>query len=720
MSRMRHMALGLSVLALASAPFAAHAAEHGPSGNAVSSAAGESPSVRWTRRLQGLPFKVWETNLAFDPVAHRVVNQGGHVLRSPYRTAYPQSSYTYIYDPITNALRRSTAPYRPQRRCLVDLAYADAMQRVITGNGASWHGSLPQGQPAADYKSIVKGDSKGPWLYDTMADTWEDSRTRGEPWRTTPHSQLAYDPVHDAVVYLGGGRVRIYYPYRNINRSFAAPSAMQYRRSYGITALGRSGKILVFGGTQSEGYDGALSDSWIYDPGNNTWQDVTGTVQPPRGMPYADFLKLDLEFDPELGRALLLTVPFDTRPPCFNQWQDPELWSFDPASANWSLIPVTGPDRPHYPGIMTWGDGQLVLVGGGRDGDSAHGSCGEPNPRPSQSRELWTGRVSVPAALEAPAYHPDRISLTTAANATAKLSWSATPGASYDIWRAPIYRSWDQPLVQDYTRIATVNGGTWTDPDAPVDTPWAYRVVRSGLSIDYGSLPAFNQPRRPHGMLASVESASRVTLRWAANDQSDVVGYNVYRKHGGGGTGKINAAPVAGTRFVDSAAGLGDGVLSSYYVRAVNKAGIESGASPLAWTAPDAPLQFSACVNPERNQATVRWQWPANRNVAGFEVYFNDHHENTNNYSAEQNAAWWAEWQPVTTSLIAAHEVTVNLPDPSKDYYFYGRAVNLLGQAGFFTDIASATDYRFLSAAPGVYEICDTIYRNGFGLVPRR
>ena len=723
MNRMPWMTALVLAFAAASSPAGVGAASPPGTDATLAETGGEVPVVEWTRRLQGLPFKVWETSIAWDPVAGLMVNQGGHVLRSAYRTAYPQSSYTYTYDPAADVLLRSSAPYRPQRRCLVDLTWTDSMQRVLSGNGRSDHGSLPQGKPASDYRSIIMGDPTGPWLYDGVADTWEDSRTRDEPWRSTPHSQLAYDPVHDAVVYLGGGNVHIYHPYRNINHSFAAPTGMQQRRSYGITALGRSGKILVFGGTRSPGYDGALSDSWIYDPGNNSWQEVTGSVQPPRGMPYADFLKLDLVFDADLGRALLLTVPFDTRPPCVNQWQPPELWSFDPATHAWSLVPVQGNERPHYPGIMTWGDGRLVLVGGGHDGDPPPGNaCGTPNPRPSQSRELWIGEVSVPAALEAPAFDPDRISLTTSADHAARLTWSATPGASYGIWRAPIHRNSDQPLVQDYSRVAIVSGKTWTDTETPVDTPWAYRVVRSDLSLDYGSLPAFNQPRRPSGMVASVESPNRVVLRWAANGEPDVTGYNVYRKHGGGSaaTSRINAEPVTGTSFVDADAGLGDGVLISYYVRAVNQANIESGASPLAYTAPEAPLQFSVCVNPARDRATVRWQWPEDRAVAGFEVRYIDQHKNTNGWSPGDIADWWAEWQPVAAAPIAGREVSVDLPDPGRDYYFYGRAVNVLGQAGFFTDIASATDYRFLSAAPGVYEICDTIFENGFGLYPRR
>lgn len=81
-------------------------------------------------------------------------------------------------------------------------------------------------------------------------------------------------------------------------------------------------------------------------------------------------------------------------------------------------------------------------------------------------------------------------------------------------------------------------------------------------------------------------------------------------------------------------------------------------------------------------------------------VYMNDHLENTLDYSAAELDAWWAQWTRVRATPITETSVDVPLPDPTKHYLFYVRAVNVVGQQGFFTDIVSANDPRFMAAAP--------------------
>jgi hypothetical protein len=51
----------------------------------------------------------------------------------------------------------------------------------------------------------------------------------------------------------------------------------------------------------------------------------------------------------------------------------------------------------------------------------------------------------------------------------------------------------------------------------------------------------------------------------------------------------------------------------------------------------------------------------------------------------------------VNGSLITGHELSFTAPvgEEMLNHYFYVRAVNVLGQEGYFTDLASATDFRF-------------------------
>jgi hypothetical protein len=635
--------------------------------------------VRWERIETDRPAEIWESGAAYDPATGSIVQHGGHAIGS-----YAQSSHTFVHDLETRKTRRSMAAIRPQRRCLTDLVHVDSLGRVLTGNGASSHGSLPQGQLAADYRSIVKGDPRGPWLYDSVADDWEDARPLGAVWERYPHGQLAYDAVHDVVLHLAGSRLALYSPRTNQVLSRELPAALRDRDGYGIVALGRTGTILLFGGRAG---GEILDDTWIYDAGADRWEEVSTAIRPPRGLPMSDFLELDLTFHAPLGRALLWTVPAVGPIPTFSAWPSPELWAFDPLERAWNQIAVEG-DSPAFPGLLVSASDRdvLVLVGGGRDGPPAN------DPRPALSRELWLGRIDVPPATRATESAPDGVRVETTAS-TIELSWSAVAGESYEVWRAAA-----APLPGIFEHVATVSGDRWTAAPLSGDA-FAYRVVVVGRPLATGSLPAFDQPLRPRGLVASVETATRVVLRWSAAHEPDVVGYHVYRATGaaiatGHGT-RLTTSPHAATTFVDNTIDLGDGVIRGYWVVAVNRGGIASGPSPLAYSTPDAPRNFRATARADRTTALVQWEWPADRAVAGFRLYMSDHHENTLGYSPQQTAAWWAQWTPVTTVPITGRAIEVPLSDPVRDYYFYARAVSVLGQAGFHTDITSPTDPRF-------------------------
>ena len=64
---------------------------------------------------------------------------------------------------------------------------------------------------------------------------------------------------------------------------------------------------------------------------------------------------------------------------------------------------------------------------------------------------------------------------------------------------------------------------------------------------------------------------------------------------------------------------------------------------------------------------------------------------------AEKVKKWYDSWLPITAKPIDGREAIFQIPapDPAKHHYFYVRAVNVLGQEGFYTDIVSATDKRF-------------------------
>jgi hypothetical protein len=173
-----------------------------------------------------------------------------------------------------------------------------------------------------------------------------------------------------------------------------------------------------------------------------------------------------------------------------------------------------------------------------------------------------------------------------------------------------------------FKRLGAVTANTYIDR-TPLNTKvYAYRVspTQSVVNNRVYSNVAFDQPRRPGGLMASVEGANLVKLRWDEAIEPDAAGYNVYRARGSdvrveGAGKKLNSSLLADPAYADATVDLSDSVARFYWVTAVNRAGKESGPSPYAMTFPDAPL----AVNIDRhetlpaptNEIRIWWEWPA-------------------------------------------------------------------------------------------------------------
>lgn len=142
-------------------------------------------------------------------------------------------------------------------------------------------------------------------------------------------------------------------------------------------------------------------------------------------------------------------------------------------------------------------------------------------------------------------------------------------------------------------------------------------------------------------------------------------------------------------------------MLRRYYVTAVNPAALESGPSPLAYSVPEAPAWFQASqLDP--TTVLLRWELPAQGEV-GAEIYFNDRHLNTLSQPGAEIDAWIAAWTKITPAPLSGGELRFTIPEASRSQpnsYFFARAVNRLGQAGFITDVSSPLDLRFAPATP--------------------
>ena len=396
-----------------------------------------APLNEWQCRYEQNPNIVWENGIAWDPEARRIVWHGGHIGR-----LYPQSNYTFLYDPEANRFSESQAPSRPQRRCLVHVAYLDGARRTVTTDGGAAHGSIPVGGLGGEYKAVFRSDARGPWLYDAFEDTWEDCRTLPPVWRRKAHTPVAYEPNSDALFGLRDDLLVIYSP--RLNRVFTRPlpPELQNRLGYGLAADPVHRKLVVFGGSAGGGYQWVKpkegektedarraayekmvkADTWVYDIAADRWKQCAPKSSPPRGLPMNDMLSNQMLWHDASGTVLLMQNGVDGYVADNRAWKPAELWSFDVAAEEWAQVAVEeGAARPAFMGLIAYARelDLLFLFGGGRDGT---GEEGRPDARPALSRQVWSCRVQVPGRKNAPVPTPMQLTVTSSPDGV-QVSW---------------------------------------------------------------------------------------------------------------------------------------------------------------------------------------------------------------------------------------------------------------------------------------------------------
>jgi hypothetical protein len=505
-------------------------------------------------------------------------------------------------------------------------------------------------------------------------------------------------------------------------------------------------------------------DTWIYDMATDKWRQVQTKVSPAPGYPMLAVMSLKMVYHYSSDTMLMLQNPISEPPTDLNKIPPAELWSFDLDREEWSKVPVEnyGTNGPSFIGLLDYARNEdlLVLIGGGKD---FIGEDGQPGISPSRS--VWTCRVRIPG--REPAIPPpiERIRVETGDGAN-RVVWADAVRTSHPelerlfggkpvgfiVYRARVSglsgkttamysadapfnkaaleppqlpphlastpqqprKTWwgpdADPCPGVYERINRdpVLDGLFVDNDITPGAVYAYQITPNGAPPNLiRSLPAFNQPWHPTGLRASVEATNRILLRWNANTEQDIAGYKVYRAIGEAiehGTGTLlTATPIQTQEFMDSGDNLSDCTVRFYWVTAINKGGIESGASPLAHSFPDQPMGLTVLPGegPSNRDGILlgyrlRWEWPKDVKVAGFHVYYADHHRNGSN---GPGGTYDQDWKRTTDKPHPDNEFVFPLAadDPRPNHYFHVRAVNILGQEGFYTDIVSPTDLRFRS-----------------------
>lgn len=636
---------------------------------------------------------IYENGIAFDPKTSEIVHTGGHVNNS-----YAQNSYTYLYSTKDFTTRQSKNKVPPPRQCLMDGTFISSLGKAAFAHGNTAHGSMSFGYFKEGFTKIGLADAVGsPWVFDAIEETWEMARPLGLQFDRRHHAPISYNEFLDAVVSMGDQNLLIYYPRLNQVTQHLLPAELIARSFYGIASNPLTGEVLVFGGnsgglwdfkadTRFADYNKYIqNDTWIFDPRSKAWSKISEGPVPPKGLPRAfGFSAHSMIYHPNSNSALIRLIPINEFVDDFKSWPAAEFWSFSFESKKWTKISAS--QSPKFQGLMNWDsvNNQLVILGGGEDAVA----------RVTDSRQMHTCRFTEvyekgtdPSLLDQKVSNPQLISKD---DQSYVISWSNPSSLKHQVYRAEI-----GVLPLKLEKVAETTAGQVIDTNNEKKR-FTYYLSRSGHLRSQVILNGY--PIRPEGLTLSVNSGSEVSLTWKSNPEEDLIGYHVYRFKGGEiskATGtRITSAPILATQYVDKQVDLTDKIAQFYVVTAVNKAGVESGFSAWKSSFPEIPISPKVKLVDEKT-ILLKWSWPNQVKVKGFRIYYNPLHINTNGLAPEEVFAWYDSWLP--GELVTGTEFTFKVSDANlkSNHYFYLRAVNVLDQEGFMSDIFSPKDWKF-------------------------
>jgi Bacterial Ig domain len=267
-----------------------------------------------------------------------------------------------------------------------------------------------------------------------------------------------------------------------------------------------------------------------------------------------------------------------------------------------------------------------------------------------------------------------RVTNVTGSSQTATLSLSGAPQIQSVSFAASgttsVTLAAGASSAVDVTTSNTVAGhGTGTLKLTYAGATWEYRTY--AVTID-------EQPEAPASLGVAQAPSGKLNLTWAASTTTtNLAGYNVYRSTGGAFT-KLNATPLAGTTYADTATV--DGTTYTYKVRAVTTGTpLESLDSPTA--------NGTADATPPGQPTAIAL---ANGGGAG-NAYINSSNKSSLNVSVTL-AAGWASTDTVKVTLQSgASSVTKTANPGSGTVTFVGIDVSSFGD-GTVTITASSTD----------------------------
>lgn len=477
-----------------------------------------------TAEHKSAPFG-WEGSGSFDPYHRLWIHDAGHDVNGVV-----QGFALWTWDVAKGGWKVRFPDDAPPGTCVVQGAatFDTANKRYFKTIGAY----LSHG-----HQWIRSVNLRGPhiWLYDVAKNEWTDALPESQYDRmnqgldTKGMARMAvaatYAEDQQAIFTFGGmgwvasnNQLHVYDPYTNeLTRLDPTGSKPLARDNAGLSYDESRRKILMFGSQYDKD-----EKTHIYDLATNAW--TSHDLSPrPHSTP-ADYNTdryasvPNIAYDPIHDKHLAVTYRGKTAAEGVMENGSLKTWSFDMGKMQWSEL---APADPYGTGCVQVRGRNLAFS----PRDNAFlletmylDECSTSK----KTNDLWVYRYSDSGSYVARPEAP----VATTTDKTVALSWKAVAGAT----QYNVYRATGKIPNLNFSKIGSTAAVSYTDSNVTPGVVYYYRyaAVLGGVERKQ-SLFGRNQPRVMRAPIVSARSDYKVDVSWTPHQDSDVVGYNLYR-----------------------------------------------------------------------------------------------------------------------------------------------------------------------------------------------
>ncbi len=227
--------------------------------------------------------------MAYDSQSDKIVIFGGW-----NNSATFEDRDTWVFDFNSDTYTKRTPSPAPRKRAEPGMIYDSLRDMIILfGGRENWTDA---------------GDLNDTWSYDYDTDTWTRLYPVDAP-SARRGACMAYDSESDRIILFGGQSgvsLEVYYdetwvgnPGSNTWQKMSPVLSPPARITHSMTYDSESDRVILFGGYPGVGVD-SLYDTWAYDFNTNTWEELTNiTNHPPARSSHI------VEYDSESDRIVL-------------------------------------------------------------------------------------------------------------------------------------------------------------------------------------------------------------------------------------------------------------------------------------------------------------------------------------------------------------------------------------------------------------------------------